>query len=78
MYTVREAKANFSKLLQKAARGEEVIIGRGKKPVAKLVALPRENSKKKRVPGSLKGKIWIAPDAFGPMSKEELAEWGID
>jgi hypothetical protein len=53
-------------------------LGRGKKPVAKLVALPPESPKKKRVPGSLKGKIWIAPDAFDPLSQEELAEWGIE
>jgi hypothetical protein len=33
---------------------------------------------KKRKPGSLKGKIWYAPDAFDPLTKEELAEWGIE
>lgn len=75
MYTVHQAKTNLSKLLRKAARGEEVIIARGTKPVAKLVALsPR---KKKRVPGRLKGKIWYTPDAFDPLNKKELAEWGI-
>jgi prevent-host-death family protein len=75
MYTVHQAKTNLSKLLRKAARGEEVIIARGTKPVAKLVPLsPR---KKKRLPGRLKGKIWYTPDAFDPLSKEELSEWGI-
>lgn len=76
MYTVHEAKTNLSKLLRKAARGEEVIIARGKTPVAKLVALSTE--KKKRVPGRFKGKIWYSEDAFEPMSKDELAEWGIE
>jgi prevent-host-death family protein len=76
MYTVHEAKTNLSKLLRRAANGEEVIIARGKKPVAKLVAL--SSRKKKRVPGRLKGKIWYTPDAFEPLSKEELAEWGIE
>lgn len=75
MYTVHQAKTNLSKLLRKAERGEDVIIARGKTPVAKLVAVPR---KKKRVPGRWKGKIWYTPDAFAPMSKEELAEWGIE
>jgi prevent-host-death family protein len=75
MYTVHQAKTNLSKLLRKAARGEEVIIARGKKPVAKLVAVCTE--KKKRVPGRLKGKIWYAPDAFDPLRQEELAVWGI-
>jgi prevent-host-death family protein len=72
---VHQAKTNLSKLLRKAARGEEVIIARGKTPVAKLVAVP--NQKKKRVLGRWKGKISYSPDAFAPMTKEELAEWGI-
>jgi prevent-host-death family protein len=76
MYTVHEAKTNLSKLLRKAARGEEVIIARGKKPVAKLVAL--STRKKKRVPGRLKGKVWYTPDAFEPLTKKELSEWGIE
>jgi prevent-host-death family protein len=76
MYTVHQAKTNLSKLLRKAANGEEVIIARGKKPVAKLVALDIPG--KKRVPGSLKGKIRIHASFFDPMSKEELAEWGIE
>jgi prevent-host-death family protein len=76
MYTVHQAKTNLSKLLRKAARGEEVIIARGKKPVAKLVAL--EKPLKKRVPGRLKGKIRIHPSFFDPMTAEELAEWGIE
>jgi len=77
MYTIRQAQKNFSMLLRKAVRGEEVIlIARGRTPVAKLVAVPR--LRKKRVPGSLKGKIPYTPDAFAPMTKEELAEWGIE
>lgn len=76
MYTVHQAKTNLSKLLRKAARGEEVIIARGKTPVAKLVAVVPQ--KKKRVPGRWKGKISYTPDAFAPLSKEELADWGIE
>jgi prevent-host-death family protein len=75
MYTVHQAKTNLSKLLRKAARGEEVVIARGKKPVAKLVAL--EKPPKKRVPGRLKGKIRIHPSFFDPMTAEDLAEWGL-
>jgi len=76
MYTVHEAKTNLSKLLRKAENGEEVIIARGKEPVVQLV--PVRKRQKKRVPGSLKGKVWYAPDAFNPLTKEELAEWGIE
>jgi prevent-host-death family protein len=76
MYTVHQAKTNLSKLLRKAAQGEQVIIARGKKPVAKIVALGKPA--KKRTPGRWKGKIHIHPSFFAPMSAEELAEWGIE
>jgi antitoxin (DNA-binding transcriptional repressor) of toxin-antitoxin stability system len=76
MYTIRQAQTNLSKLLRKAARGEEVIIARGKTLIAQLVAVPTQ--KNKRVPGRWKGKISYAPDAFAPLTKEELAEWGIE
>jgi prevent-host-death family protein len=46
MYTIRQAQTNLSKLLRKAARGEEVIIARGKTPVAKLVAVPTQKNKR--------------------------------
>lgn len=76
MYTVHQAKTNLSKLIREAESGRSVIIARGKKPVAKIVAL--EKPRKKRVPGRLKGKIRIHPSFFDPMTKEELAEWGIE
>jgi prevent-host-death family protein len=76
MYSIREAKATFEKLLEKTIRGKDVIITRRGKPVAKLVAFSPQPAK--RVPGRWKGKISYAPDAFDPLSKEELAEWGIE
>jgi prevent-host-death family protein len=76
MYTVHQAKTNLSRLIREAENGRPVIIARGKKPVAKIVAL--EKPRKKRVPGRLKGKIRIHPSFFDPMTKEELAEWGIE
>jgi len=41
----------------------------------KIVVRSQSN---KRVPGSLKGKIHVPDSAFAPMTKEELAEWGIE
>ncbi len=76
MYTVHKAKTYLSKLIRDALRGEEVIIARRKEPVVKLV--PVNKCPKERIPGSLKGKIWYSPDAFDPLTKEELAEWGIE
>ena len=58
---MHEAKTNLSKLVKRAAAGEEIIVARAGEPVAKIVAYTAP-PKKPRVPGSLKGKIWIAPD----------------
>ncbi len=75
-YTVHQAKTNLSRLIKEAEKGSEVIITRGKKPVAKIV--PIASAAKKRVPGSMKGQIWSAPDAFDPLTDEELHELGFE
>ncbi len=57
---VHDAKTHFSKYLDRAASGHEVIFGKHGKPVAKLVPLPQKQPRK---PGILKGKgYWIADD----------------
>jgi prevent-host-death family protein len=53
MYTVHQAKTNLSQLIRNAENGEDVVIARGKKPVAKIIALKSRN--KNRVPGRRKG-----------------------
>ena len=75
-YTVHQAKTKLSRLIKEAEKGTEVIITRGKKPVVKLVAI--QSVSKKRIPGMLKGQIWSAPDAFDPLSDEELRDWGYE
>lgn len=67
-----EAKLHLSRLVDRAARGEEIIIAKNGKPLVKLVALP---PKKKRVPGAWRGRVWEAPDCWEPMSEEELRLW---
>lgn len=57
---VHEAKTNFSKLLTLVESGEEVLVQRGDRPVAKLV--PVGSPRADRVAGRLKGQIWIAED----------------
>jgi prevent-host-death family protein len=71
--TIHKAKTNLSKLIEKASAGEEVIIARGDKPVARLV--PVGESKGKRQPGSLKGKLHVGPEFFEPLPPDELAGW---
>ena len=75
-HTIHETKTNLSKLIQKAREGEEVIIAKGKEPVAKIV--PIRIADRPRKPGRFKGKISWTPDAFDPMTDEELRDWGLD
>jgi prevent-host-death family protein len=56
---VHAAKTNLSRLLERAEAGEEIVIGRAGKPVAKLV--PYVAERPKRVFGRLKGQIRILP-----------------
>lgn len=71
--TIHEAKTNLSRLLQKAASGEEVIISRGSHPVARLV--PIGEVKGRRSPGSLKGELVVGADFFQTLPADELAGW---
>ncbi|MBV8709045.1 MAG: type II toxin-antitoxin system Phd/YefM family antitoxin [Acidobacteriaceae bacterium] len=71
--TIHEAKTNLSRLLQKASNGEEVIISRGSKPVARLV--PIGEIKGQRQPGSLKGKLIVGREFFEALPIDELSAW---
>jgi prevent-host-death family protein len=73
IFTIHQAKTNLSRLLEKASEGEEVIIARGAKPVARLV--PVGEVKGKRQPGSLKGKLCVGPEFFEPLPASELSGW---
>jgi prevent-host-death family protein len=71
--TIHQAKTNLSRLIERASAGEEIIIARGSKPVARLV--PVGAVKGKRQPGSLKGKLEIGPEFFDPLPEDELKGW---
>ena len=70
---VHEAKTHFSKLLARANAGEEIVIAKAGKPVARLMPIGQQEAKK-RVPGIDKGKIWMAKD-FDAMSEQDLKDW---
>lgn len=57
---ISEAKAELSALIAMVQQGDEVIVSKAGKPVAKIV--PHGGANQRRVPGSMKGEIWIAPD----------------
>ncbi len=62
---VHEAKTHLSRLLEAVEEGEEIIIARAGKPVARLV--PLERPREPRRPGALAGQIWIAEDFDAPL-----------
>jgi antitoxin (DNA-binding transcriptional repressor) of toxin-antitoxin stability system len=68
---VHEAKTNFSKLLKRVERGEEVIIARAGQPVARISRLATDPQN--RSPGSAKGLIQIADDFDAPIPDLERA-----
>ena len=78
-YTVHQAKTNFSRLLKEVEAGQDVIVMRGKKPVAKISAIqpPAKPNVPFRLMGSYPGISWT-PDAFDPVTDEELIEMGFD
>jgi prevent-host-death family protein len=69
VFNVHEAKTHFSRLLDRVAQGEEIIIAKSGRPVAKLVRVAAEPRK----PGRLKGRIRIGPDFDEPLPEELLA-----
>ena len=71
---ISEAKAQLSALIEKVLAGEEVIIGKAGRPVAKLIRYDR--SEKPRRPGLLKGKIKIADD-FDELPAELSEAFGV-
>ena len=57
---VHEAKTHLSRLLERVEKGEEVIIGRSGRPVARLV--PYSETQPRRTPGRWRDRLWVAAD----------------
>ena len=78
IYTAEEAETQFFELIERAARGEEVIIARGDKPVMRLTAVTEPAGEKSgRRPGAYKGIVPDFPDSFffDPLPEDELKLW---
>jgi prevent-host-death family protein len=71
--TVHAAKTNLSRLLARVEAGEEIVIARGKTPIARLTPIhPRPPTRRF---GAMKGIVSVGPEFFEPMTEAELAEW---
>ena len=70
---IHEAKTHLSRLVERAEHGEEIIIARSGRPVARLV--PLEGHEKPRVFGRMRGKIRVADDFDAPLPDELLDQF---
>ncbi len=71
-FTVHAAKTQLSKLIEAALAGEEVIIARGKTPVARLVPIPRGGFK---IGILAEHALGPGPNFLEPLGEDELALW---
>ncbi len=72
-YTIHAAKTNLSNLIERAEKGEDIVIARGKQPVARLVPMGvPAHILRRRAFGVLKGKLKL-PNSFffDPLPEEE-------
>jgi len=71
---ISQAKAELSALIEMVQKGNEVILAKAGKPVARLIAYRGPASP--RIPGSMAGQIWIAPD-FDVLPDDMAEVFGI-
>jgi len=79
--TIHEAKTNLSRLVAEAEAGREIILARGKKPVAKIVPLDPVRPKKRELGwlrGDSRGSDPLAYGFWDPVPDVELALWNGD
>lgn len=70
LVNIHDAKTHFSKLINQAIKGDEIIIARGGKPVIRLVPYTEETQERRG--GQFKGLIQISDDFDAPLPEEIL------
>ncbi|HEY4035543.1 MAG TPA: type II toxin-antitoxin system Phd/YefM family antitoxin [Ktedonobacteraceae bacterium] len=73
---IHQAKTHLSQLLEDVARGEEIVIAKAGKPIARLVAVTATSQPRQR--GLLKGRITIATNFDAPLPEEILTSFEGD
>ena len=68
--TIQVAKARLAHLVERAAAGEEIVILRGKTPVARLTAIAPKPTKRRF--GAYRGEFEVPPSFFDPLPEAEL------
>jgi len=70
---IHEAKTHLSRILSRVQSGEEIVIAKAGKPIAKLVSV--EKKLLKRTPGTAKGRLKMKKSFFEPLSDSTLREF---
>ena len=73
--TIHEAKTHLSRLIHKVEEGEEIIVCRGKHPVARLVPASPVKAHRPRVGIPTSESFRIPTDAFSPLTDNEFKDW---
>ena len=72
-FNIHKAKTCLSQLLARVEAGEEIVLTRGSRLVAKLI--PFTPIPSKREFGALRGIVWVGPEFFDPLPVTELQGW---
>jgi len=75
--TIYQAKTHLSRILQHVERGEEVVVCRGKQPVARIIRSDSMKPKRPKVGEPTSPRFEIPAGAFASLSDEELKDWGL-
>lgn len=76
--TTHEAKTHLSRYLAAVEQGEQFVIARGKKPIARLVPVAPEERPPRPKVGEILGAPFAFPqEAFAPLTEDELKQWGL-
>ena len=68
VFNIHDAKNHFSKLIERVMSGEEVVIAKAGKPVARIVPFTTDDTSPRK-PGMDKGKVIIQPDFDVPLTE---------
>ena len=74
VHGMHAAKTQLSRLVVRASRGEDIVIARGSRPVARLVAIDCEVTGRRF--GAMRGRARMTPAFFDRLPDKELAAWG--
>ena len=70
MVNVHEAKTHLSRLLERVSQGEEIVIAKAGRPVARLVSVQEQSTR--RLPGSASGLVVVGDDFDSPLPEKVL------